>query len=517
MKVQINMADSGRPGPRGAGRVLQNGLIVWGRIAGTTLATILTTRFVLSALGIEAYGVFVATVAIPLALSFMTGAMQINSQRALAMVPTAPGSRQRVFNATLGLHLGVALVILLTGELAGGWVLRQVLVIPDPLLAPAERVLRLTFFAAALGAFLAPYEALLQADERFAIFAVLDVMRAVALMAASLWLMSHEGDRLVAYGWASALTSVSAAVLGALIAARSHPELRIRLGLFFDAEIFRTQTRLFSWTLFGSFSSVARNQGMAIVVNIFFGPIGSAAYAVGNQIQSALRQLSGAISSVLAPRIFRTEASGQRERMVTAALASCRLSSLVAMIFAVPLLAEIDMLLALWLGTPPQMAQIVAILLIAGFLIDQLSAPVGMAHLAVGSIARYQVVCGSLTIAFLPLAYVMGAEGAGLALILSLLAGITGILAWTRIALLEPHSPGAVGRWISNVVLPVLAAAAPAGFAALTIVLLLPPGPVRFVVTALLSGAVLLASGLRFGLATEERAALATLLARWRT
>jgi O-antigen/teichoic acid export membrane protein len=511
------MTDPGGLGPRGAGRVLQNGLIVWGRIAGTTLATILTTRFVLAALGVEAYGVFVAAVAIPLALSFMTGAMQTNSQRALAMTPAAPGNRQRIFNATLGLHLGVALVVLVAGELAGGWVLRHVLVIPDPLLAQAEQVLRLTVVASALGAFLAPYEALLQADERFAVFAILDVLRAAALMAASLWLMSYGGERMVAYGWATALTTGGAAMLGALIAARGHPDLRIRLRLFFDAEIFRTQTRLFSWTLFGSVSSVTRNQGMVIVVNILFGPVGSAAYGVGNQLLSALRQLSGAISTVLAPRIFRIAAHGQRERMVNAALASCRLSSLVAMTFAVPLLAEIDMLLALWLGTPPQMAEIVAMLLIVGFLIDQLSAPVGMAHLAVGSIARYQLVCGSLTIAFLPLAYVMGAEGAGLALILSLLAGMTGIVAWARIALLEPHSPGALSRWISNVVRPVLAAAAPAGIAALTIVLLLPPGPVRLVLTGVLSGAVLLASGLRFGLTSEERAALATLLARWRT
>jgi O-antigen/teichoic acid export membrane protein len=472
---------------------------------------------VLAALGVEAYGAFVATVAIPLALSFLTGAMQINSQRALAMAAAVPGNRQRIFNANLGLHLGVALVVLLAGQLAGGWVMRHVLVIPDPLLAQAEQVLKLTVAAAALGAFLAPYEALLQADERFAIFAILDVLRATALMAASLWLMSYEGERLVAYGWATALTTGGAALLGALFAARNHPELRIRFRLFFDAEIFSKQTRLFSWTLFGSASSVARNQGMVIVVNIFFGPVGSAAYGVGNQLLSALRQLSGAINTVLAPRIFRIEAHGQREQMVNAALASCRLSSLVAITFAVPLLAEIDMLLALWLGTPPQMAEIVAMLLIIGFLIDQLSAPLGMAHLAVGSIARYQLVCGSLTIAFLPLAYVMGAEGAELALILSLLAGMTGIVAWARVALLEPHSPGAISRWISNVVLPVLTATAPAAITALTIIALLPPEPVRLVLTAILSGAVLLASGVRFGLATEERAALATLLARWRT
>ena len=510
------MTDPGSLGPRGAGRVLQNGLIVWGRIAGTTLATILTTRFVLTALGVEAYGVFVATVAIPLALSFLTGAMQVNTQRALAMTAAVPGNRQRIFNATLGLHLGVAVVILLVGELTSGWVLRQVLLIPAPLLVPAEQVLRLTFVAAALGALLAPYEALLQADERFAVFAVLDVLRAVALMLASLWLMSHDGDRLVAYGWAAALTTIGAAMLGALIAARDHPELRLRLGLFFDAEFFRTQTQLFGWTLFGSSSSVARNQGMAIVVNMFFGPIGSAAYAVGNQIQNALRQLSGAISSVLAPRIFRIEASGQRERMVNAALASCRFSSLVAMALAVPLLAEHEMILALWLGTPPHMAGVVTMLLIVGFLIDQMSAPAGTAHLAVGSIARYQLVCGSLTIAFLPLAYFAGSQGAGLTLILSLLAGMTGIVAWLRIALLAPHAQGTVGRWLSNVVLSVLTAAAPAAIAALTIVMLLPPGPVRLVLTVALSGAALLASGYLFGLTTEEREALASLLARWR-
>ena len=510
------MADEGGGGTGGASRILANAVIVWGRIAITTIATLLTTRFVLEALGVEAFGVLFATVAIPLFLSFLTGAMQVNTQRALAMATDLPGVRQRIFNGTLGLHLGVALVLLVIGGFAGGWLLRTVMVVPEPLLAPAETVLRVSIAAAALGAFLAPYEAFRQADERFAMFAIIDVVRALALMGASLWLLSYDGERIIAYGWAMALTAGGAAVVGALLTAKGHPELRIRPDLLVDTEIFRTQMRLFGWTLVGSASAVARNQGMAIVVNIFFGPVGSAAYTVGNQLLSAIRQLSGAISGVLAPRIFRIEAQGQRDRMITNSLASCRLSSLVALTLGLPLAAEIDTVLALWLETPPNLAGTVAILLIVGFLIDQLSIPIGVAHLAVGAIARYQLIVGSLAIASLPIAVTMGALGAGLPTILSCLAMMTLVVAWIRVELLEPHAPSAVRRWISAVVLPVIATGTAPLIGALAIIGLLPQGEGRLLLTFAVFSVLLLWSAYRFGLMSAERLALNALLARWR-
>lgn len=505
---------SGGGRPTG-GRIFRNGLIVWARIAGSTLATILTVRFVLSALGIEAFGVFAATVAIPLGLGFLTAAMQVNSQRALAMAGGIPGERQRIFNAILGLHLGVAAALVLSGAAIGQWMLNSVLVIPDSLGESARVVLVVTLAAAALGAVLSPYEALLQSDERFGVFALMDVLRAGSLLLASIWLGGFGGDRLAAYGWASAATTAGAALMGAVIASHRYAEARIRPRLLFDAGFCRRQMRLFSWTLFGSFSTVARNQGIVIVVNVFFGPVGSAAYGIGNQLQGALRQLSGAVATVLAPRIYRIEASGQRQRMIDASLASCRIATLVAIAFAIPLLAEVHALLGLWLGTPPPLTDIVVSLLVAGLLVDQLSAPVGTAHLAVGSIARYQLMCGLVAIAFVPVSYVAGRAGADLAFILAVLVLMSALITWLRIWLLESHSPGVSRSWLVSSVMPALAAAAPAALVAAAVVALLPPGPVRILITGAASGAAMLVSGVRFGLARNERAALGAELARW--
>ena len=56
-------------------RITLNVIVLWARVIVVTISGVLTTRYALTALGIDAFGVYVTTVALPLALSFLTGAM----------------------------------------------------------------------------------------------------------------------------------------------------------------------------------------------------------------------------------------------------------------------------------------------------------------------------------------------------------------------------------------------------------------------------------------------------------
>jgi hypothetical protein len=175
---------------------------------------------------------------------------------------------------------------------------------------------------------------------------------------------------------------------------------------------------------------------------------------------------------------------------------------------------EMDTLLAWWLVTPPPHASIVAVLLIVGYIVDQLSASLGHAHLAVGRMARYQIVAGGWTIAMVPLSYAAGRMDAGIAAILSLVVLISGVVALQRVSLLEPVAPGIVRRWAYTAVLPVVWAATPVLIVASWIVLALPPDSLRLLLTFLLSGGVLMATAFRFGLLPAERDALFTWIRR---
>ena len=298
-------------------------------------ATVLSTRFALQALGVEAFGVYVATAGLPLMLTFFNGAMSATTQRLLAAgVDKEHSDRLRTFNASLGPHLAIALAIVLAGETFGVWMFENVLNMPEAQRQPARITLRITIAATAIGAFLAPYEALLRTRERFAPFAVLDVLRSVVILGGSWQLLNYSGDRLIAYSILRGGAATGTVVLGALYVVWQFPEGQIRLSQIFNRSDIRQRTGLISWTVFGALAAIVRNQGFVVLANAMFGPAASAALGVGNQLIGVLRQLSQAITHAFTPRIYQIEFAGERSRMVKVALIACKCSALVGMVLA---------------------------------------------------------------------------------------------------------------------------------------------------------------------------------------
>lgn len=472
-------------------------------------ATIFSTRFAVKALGIDAFGVFVATAGVALIFAFITGSMTTSTQRILTMgLASDQNNRARVYNACLGPHLVVALLIILIGETVGVWLLNSVLSIPEDLRASARLALRLTIAATALGAFLAPYQALLEAHERFGLFAMLDIFRALILLCGSYWLLSYSGDRLVGYAVVAAGSTGGVVLLGAIIGSIQYPEARMRSHLLFDKQDLRRRWGFFSWTLFGSLSAVARNQGFAILANIYFGPQGSAAFGVANQVLGALRQLSSTVVTVITPRVFKYEATGQRDQMLAAALASSKYASFFAALIGVPLIVEADGLLTLWLGIVPPGASTTLVLLVVAFLFDQLSGSIGVAHLAIGRIAIFQLVCGLIMISAVPIGYAVGVAGGDLAALIYVLVATSVLIAPCRLILLESRAPGVIRKWLYDTVKPSFMVFAAALLAALGVSQIIAPGLERLALTTLTNGVVMAAAVFATGLSTYEKQTL---------
>ena len=60
---------------------------------------------------------------------------------------------------------------------------------------------------------------------------------------------------------------------------------------------------------------VARNQGIAIVINQFFSPIANAAYGIANQVNGILNNFSITFQKALNPQLMQSEGMNDRERL----------------------------------------------------------------------------------------------------------------------------------------------------------------------------------------------------------
>jgi O-antigen/teichoic acid export membrane protein len=501
-------------GRSGAARVAINGLIAWARVLGVLVAKLVTTRLLLEAMGIEGYGAYFAAISVALLVGFLTSAMQATSLRAIALDTGDDTAMSRLFSSLLGVHLLVALTIMAIGVTGGLWFVNNVLAIPAELSSAATFSYLCILVAMAFTAFLTPYEAFMQSRERFAIFAFLDVLQAWLLVPVSYYLTLLESGQLRIYAVVAAGMAIVTILVGVSISLRDYPMTRPRPRYFFDATAFRIHSSIFAWTMVGSLSAVGRNQGLAIIVNIVGGPVASAALAVGNQIPAVLRQFAGSLREVLAPRIYGREAYEDRDRMIGLSYTACKISMLTVVALSVPLIVEMPIVLQAWLGNADPVIVFVASVLLVNLVIDESSAGTGLAHMATGRVARYQIVAGGLSLLMLPVAYIIGRAMGDIRDVLLVTIAFTCLVALARVLLLETHMQRATLSWLRDTILRVFAVLLPTLGMALVIEALLPASLNRLALIATSSLALFCIAAYTLALTRFEKKKIRKVLRR---
>ena len=162
------------------------------------------------------------------------------------------------------------------------------------------------------------------------------------------------------------------------------------------------------WNLFGGLAIIARNQGTAVIINLFLGTITNAAYGIANQINGAIGNFSSTFQKAINPQLMKSEGMNNRNRLVRISFISSKFSVLALALFAVPLILEMDEVLTLWLkdDIPPftmRLAQCIIILSI----VYQYSVGIMSAIQATGNIRNYQISMGIILLSNVPIAYII--------------------------------------------------------------------------------------------------------------
>ena len=71
------------------------------------------------------------------------------------------------------------------------------------------------------------------------------------------------------------------------------------------------------WSLIGNLSIVMRNQGANILLNVFFGLVVNAAFAISLTVMTAIGSLIASVSNAINPQIFKAYAEGNLNKFYT--------------------------------------------------------------------------------------------------------------------------------------------------------------------------------------------------------
>jgi hypothetical protein len=147
-----------------------------------------------------------------------------------------------------------------------------------------------------------------------------------------------------------------------------------------------------------------KNQGINILLNIYFGPIVNAARAIATQVDSAVLSFAHNFITAVRPQIVKSYASGNTPQMLTLVFRTTKMTFFLLFCFILPLQLELPFVLKLWLKQIPEYVLVFTRIMLVNALIDSVSYPLMGASQATGKIKLYQAVVGGISILNLPIA-----------------------------------------------------------------------------------------------------------------
>lgn len=376
------------------------------------LITLYITRCLLDILGVVDYGIYSVVCGVVSMMAFLNVSMSNGIQRFYNFHLGTDEEEQvtNVYNSALIIQGMLAVLVIVLAETVGLWYIRNHLVLPPERLMAAEWVFHgsvISFFFVILQV---PYSAIIMAEEHMNYFAIVSVLDAVFKLIIVLTLPLFNYDALIVYALLFALISIIDFFLYFVYAKVNFKAIHLIPKSW--RKLFVSMISFSGWNIFGSFAGVIKEQGIDVLMNMFFGPVINAARGVANQINSGLQSLIGNMNTAMRPQVIKSYAAQEFERTIRLTFASSKLSYILLYMVAVPLMLEIHFVLNVWLkGNVPDHTTGLLFIIILTWLVNNLNFAVsGVIH-ASGKMMLYQVTTSCISLMSLPISYLVLRQG----------------------------------------------------------------------------------------------------------
>lgn len=375
-------------------RVIVNTIAQYTRTIINVCLSLYSTRLILSILGQTDYGIYSVVAGVVAMLSFVTSALTTTTQRFLSFHHGKKEIEQvrLVFGNSWLLHFFLGLLVAIILSSIGPWITQNFLNIEDTRRDAALFV----YFAAVLMLFFsfitAPVRALFIARENIVYTSIVDVFDGILKLVIAILLSKLSYDHLISYS--SMLTCIFVFNLLAFVvyAAFKFPEFHMPKLRELNKTYIKGLSNFAGWTVYSAGCIVARNQGISVVLNLFYGAIVNSAYGIAIQVSGAVQFVSNSIVSAMNPQIMKAEGAGERSKMLRLCEFESKYAFLLLSMVAIPLIAEMDTILQIWLKEVPEHAVMFCRFILVAALCDQITIGLTSANQAIGRIKTYSLV-----------------------------------------------------------------------------------------------------------------------------
>lgn len=440
-------------------RILANTFAQYTKAVINLVLALYSTRLILDALNVSDYGIFSVIGGIISMLGFITNALVITTQRFISYNINNRDKTivRNYFNNSLFLHLLIGTLLLAIFFLSKSYIFDHWLNIEDNRIEAAYTIYNFTAFVLFATIITAPFKALFIARENIIFIALLETIDAIVKLGFAIALYFVQADKLITYSLMIMCWIYVDFLCYSIYAKLKFRECYINFSRrAISLEYIKPLIGFAGWTTYGMGAIACRNQGLAIVLNHFFGTTINAAYGIANQVYGAISFVSTSILNAMNPQIMKAEGEHNRKRMLDLASKESKYSVILLSLFAMPVIVEMPKILAFWLKETPEDTVMFCRYILVAFIIDQLTTGLNVANQSLGKIRVYSILVYTPKLLSLGIFYIILKGNYGVNAVMNIYLSVEAFVAMIRIPYLAQTAGLSTQRYIRDVFVPLI-------------------------------------------------------------
>lgn len=391
-------------------RVAKNTLFLYMRMLLQLFVSLLTARVMLEALGVVDYGLNNVIAGIVTFFTFLNNSLTSASSRYLTfeLGRGDMASLRNVFRNSFSIHFILAIIVVVLGESIGIYMINHILHIPANRLLACHVAYQFVIIGAFISLIQTPFSAIVVSYEKMGLYAYLGIFDVVSKLVICYIVKWISFDKLISLSILQGLSTLAVFVIYyGYCKKKFSAACSIRLKL--EKRLTQSMLKFTTWSLIGSVANILKNQGVNILINIFFGAAVNAANAIAYRINAAIMGFTANFTTALNPQITKNYAVKKYGEMEELIIMGGKYSFFLLMLLGFPIMFEIDFILKLWLGANnvPEYTSVMTILVIVLSMVETFTYTIGCAVQATGNIRNYQLVISGITLMNFPITYVL--------------------------------------------------------------------------------------------------------------
>lgn len=388
-------------------RIAKNTLFLYLRMFLMMAISLFTSRVVLSTLGVSDYGIYNVVGGVVAMFGLLSGSITNSITRFLTfeLGKKDYSQLQKVFSTSLNVMFVLSFVIVVIGEIVGIWFLNYKMNIPEGRMEAANWAFQCSLMTFVMNLISIPYNSTIVAHEKMSAFAYISIFEVVMKLLIVYSLYVSPFDKLKSYVVLLLILSFVIRFIYGFYCKRHFKEATFHF--VYDKALLKNMTSFAGWNFFGQGAYMMNNQGVNIVINLFFGVTVNAARGIATQVNNAVNQFVTNFMMALNPQITKSYAAGEFEEMHKLVYRGAKFSYFLMLFFLIPICLETEMILHLWLNVVPEYSVAFVRWTLVITTMGMLSNTLITALHATGKIKKYMIIVGLVEISNFPLTYLM--------------------------------------------------------------------------------------------------------------